>query len=53
MAERLKTNQILFDGHIKGMDNALKASQKELTEVKTYLRMVRGRVTYAVPSCSP
>lgn len=29
MARRLKTNQVSFDAHIKGMDDALRASRKE------------------------
>ena len=40
MSERLRKNQIMFDAHIKSMEDALKAGRKELGDVTVYLRQV-------------
>jgi hypothetical protein len=38
MSERLRKNQLMFDAHIKSMEDALRAGRKELTDVTGYLR---------------
>ncbi len=40
MSERLRKNQLMFDAHIKSMEDALKAGRKELGDVTVYLRQV-------------
>lgn len=48
MAKRLKTNQVNFDAHIKGMDDALQASKKEYEEVKNLMRQLESSKQQAV-----
>lgn len=40
MSERLRRNHITFDAHIKSMEDALRASKKELADVTSYLRQL-------------
>lgn len=40
MSERLRKNQLMFDAHIKSMEDALKAGRKELNDVTGYLRQL-------------
>lgn len=40
MRTRLKKNKARFDTHIKTMEDALRASKKELGDVRNYVRMV-------------
>ena len=40
MSERLRRNHITFDAHIKSMEDALKASKKELADVTSYVRQL-------------
>ena len=42
MSERLRKNQIMFDAHIKSMEDALRAGRKELADVTVYLRQARS-----------
>ena len=42
MMRRLRKNQVSFDAHIKAMDNALKASKKEYSEVHTLMRQLEN-----------
>ena len=42
MAKRLRANQVAFDAHIKGMEEALAASKREFDEVKLLMRQLEG-----------